>query len=250
MGLFDFKSKKKVKDQSSLEERLKTDFVTLSSHQLRTPLSAVKWFTEILLTQRAGKLNKKQQDYLKEIHRSNERAIALVNDLLQVSRVQEGKLHLDPSEVDLPALVQEVIDADRALINANRIAINVEIIRSPLPKISVDKIKIRRIIQNLLSNSVKYTPHGGHVEVRVKNAGREVICSFSDSGVGIPADQQSKIFERFFRGTNVTKLQPDGTGLGLFIAKSLIEAHGGKIWFQSIEGQGTTFYFSLPVKKR
>ncbi|MCL5435815.1 MAG: HAMP domain-containing histidine kinase [Patescibacteria group bacterium] len=232
------------------EEKLKTDFVTLSSHQLRTPLSAIKWFIEILLTQRAGKLNKKQIDYIKEIQRSNERAIALVNDLLQVSRVQEGKLHLDTAEADLAQLVEEAVDAHRSLMTNNNISFHLEIINGPLPIIVVDRVKIRRVISNLLNNAVKYTPRGGSVRVVVKKEPRELVCSFSDTGVGIPVDEQEQLFQRFFRGSNVSKIQPDGTGLGLYIAKSLVEAHKGKIWFESEEGKGTTFYLSLPTTRK
>lgn len=235
---------------SSREEKLKTDFVTLSSHQLRTPLSAIKWFIEILLTQRAGKLNKKQVDYLKEVQRSNERAIALVNDLLQVSRVHEGKLHLDLAESDLAQLVEEAVDAHRSLMTNNNISFHFEILNGPLPIVLVDRVKVRRVISNLLSNAVKYTPRGGSVRVVVKKEPRELVCSFSDTGVGIPADEQDQLFQRFFRGSNVSKIQPDGTGLGLYIAKSLVEVHKGKIWFESEEGKGTTFYFSLPITQK
>ncbi|HLC44998.1 MAG: hypothetical protein A2722_02450 [Candidatus Doudnabacteria bacterium RIFCSPHIGHO2_01_FULL_50_11] len=238
--------KSKTKKGSSLEESLKTDFITLSSHQLRTPLSAVKWFTEIMMTQRNGKLNQKQLEYLREIYRSNERAIALVNDLLQVSRVQEGKLHLDLTDVDLKSLVDEIIDSHRSQLTANTISYNFQVINGPLPKLALDKVKIRRVFQNLLNNAIQYTPRGGSVQITLKNSPREIVCSITDTGVGIPADQQSKIFDRFYRGTNVSKIQPDGTGLGLYIAKSLIEAHRGKIWFESTEGEGATFYFSLP----
>lgn len=248
MSIFDYRSKKG--GHSSMEERLKTDFITLSSHQLRTPLSAIKWFTEILMNQRNGKLNKKQLEYLQEIYHSNERAIALVNDLLQVSRVQEGKLHLDLSSVDLSTLVEEVIDADRSLLTVNNISFRLEIINGPLPRLMVDKVKIKRVTQNLLTNAIKYTQKNGHIDVVLKNAQKEVVCSVSDNGIGIPADQQGKIFERFFRASNVSRVQPDGTGLGLFIAKSLVEAHKGKVWFISQEGKGTTFYFSIPVPKK
>jgi signal transduction histidine kinase len=238
----------KAKKPIAKEESLKTDFVSLSSHQLRTPLSAVKWFTEILLTQRAGKLNKKQLDYLQEVHRSNERAIALVNDLLQVSRVQEGKLHLDLTEVDMPALVSEVVEANRAGMTNNEVSYHFEIVKGPLPRLLVDKVKTRRVLQILITNAVKYTPRAGRIDVQLKNGGGQIECSIADTGVGIPADEQSHVFEKFFRSSNAVKIQTDGTGLGLFIAKSLIEAQKGKIWFDSQEGRGTTFYFTLPVK--
>ena len=231
-----------------MEEQLKTDFITLSSHQLRTPLSAVKWFTEILLKQRTGKLNKKQLDYLSEIHRSNERAIALVNDLLQVSRVESGKLHLDLVRVDLAALLEEVINSNRLSLEARNVTYHYEIVNGPLPPVRVDKTKIKRVLQNLFSNAVGYTPKGGRVDVVLKKATKDIICSISDSGVGIPASQQRLVFGKFFRGSNAVKIKPDGTGLGLFIAKSLVEAHKGKIWFESEEGKGTVFHFSLPIE--
>lgn len=238
------------KKENEKIEKLKTDFISLSSHQLRTPLSAVKWFTEILMSQRSGKLNKKQLGYVKEIHHSNERAIALVNDLLQVSRVQEGKLHLDVSSFDLAGLVEEVVDANRTEINSRDISVDYKVINGPLDKVSADKIKLRRVIENLLSNAIRYTPRGGKVELKLKDAGKNIECSVADSGVGIPQDQQESVFSKFFRATNVTKIQPDGTGLGLFIARALIEAHGGKIWFESAENLGTTFFFSIPVKAK
>ncbi len=246
-----FNSRLKTASNPSVgEEQLKTDFIALSSHQLRTPLSAVKWFTEILLTQRAGRLNKKQVDYLHEIQRSNERSIALVSDLLQVSRVQEGKLHLDLSEVDMSNIIEEVFDSNRLLMTGKNITFHLEIINGPLTKIFVDKVKIRRVAQNILLNSIKYTPKGGHVDVVIKKNSGDIICSISDNGVGIPADQQNRIFSRFYRATNVSRIEPDGTGLGLFIAKALVEAHKGKIWFESAEDKGTTFYFSLPFGKK
>ncbi len=249
--MISFTSRSKPKQEpSQMEEQLKTDFVTLSSHQLRTPLSAVKWFTEILLTERNGKLNKKQIEYLKEIQRSNERAIALVNDLLQVSRVQEGKLHLDLIAVDLSSLVEEVVDASRSLMTNNDISFHLEVVNGPIPRLKLDKVKVRRAIQNILSNAIKYTPRGGRVDVMIKRDSKEVLCSIADTGVGIPPDQQPHIFERFFRGGNITRIEPDGTGLGLYIAKSMIEAHGGKIWFESAEGRGTIFYFSLPIDRK
>lgn len=240
----------KVKKEDIQIEKLKTDFISLSSHQLRTPLSAVKWFTEILLEQRAGKLNKKQVEYLKEVHHSNERAIALVNDLLQVSRVQEGKLHLDLTLFDFSALVEEIIEANRQEFTGKGITINYEVVNGPLPKVLADKIKLRRVVENLLNNAIRYTPRGGKVELKLKGTGKSIECAITDSGVGIPANEQDEIFSKFFRATNVTKMQPDGTGLGLFIAKALVETHGGKIWFESYENQGTTFYFTVPIKAK
>lgn len=233
-----------------MEERLKTDFITLSSHQLRTPLSAIKWFAEILMTQRNGKLNKKQVEYLKEIQHSTERAISLVNDLLQVSRVDQKKMHLDLSEIDSINLLEEVVESYHSLMVNKNLTFHMEIINGPLPIIKGDKVKIRRVMQNLLLNAIKYTPKGGHIEVMLKNDTKDIICSIADNGIGIPADEQNKIFERFFRSVSATRVEPDGTGLGLYIAKALVEVHKGKIWFESQEGKGTTFYFSMPIIRK
>ena len=208
-------------------QNIEYDFVTLASHQLRTPLSAVKWFCEILLGKRAGKLTKKQEDYLREIYRSNERAIGLVNDLLDVSRIQEGKIHLEIRPLQVQKIIEEIIDSHGTLIKSAGINIDFEIVSGPLPMVETDPDKLKRVMVNLLTN---------------------ILISVADTGVGIPKNEQDRVFQRFFRSRNVIKLSPDGTGLGLFIAKSLVQTMGGKISFISEEGKGTTFVFSLPIK--
>ena len=234
-------------DKASIQS-IQTDFVSLASHQLRTPLSAIKWYLEILMSERAGKLNEKQNQYLKEIYRSAERAINLVNDLLDVSRIQEGEIHLDLRPIRIDKVVEEIVDNFATLIRSTQVKINFEIINGPLPEVEADQDKLKRVIVNLLSNSIKYTPAGGKVRIAVEKEKNYIRASVTDSGVGIPREEQIQIFQKFFRSANVVKMVPDGTGLGLFIAKSLVEAMGGKIGFQSKEGQGTTFYFTLPLK--
>lgn len=228
-------------------ENITSDFVSLASHQLRTPLSAVKWNTELLLAQRSGKLNAKQMKYLREIYRSNERAISLVNDLLDVSRIQEGQIHLDLRPTKIEDIVEEALDTLDGFIKAGKVSVNFEIINGPLPKIETDQEKLKRVIINLLSNAIKYTPSGGKIRIALERQDSHVKLSVADTGIGIPKAEQKKIFEKFFRGTKVIKIAPDGTGLGLFIAKSLVEAMGGKISFSSAENKGTTFYFTLPL---
>lgn len=229
-------------------ENIQSDFVSLASHQLRTPLSAIKWCTEILLGQKPGKLNGKQAFFLREIYRSNERAINLVNDLLDVSRIQEGQIHLELRPTRVDDVVREIVDNFGTLIKASKVSVDFEVINGPLPKIEADSEKLKRVIVNLLSNSVKYTQAQGKIKITVERNPSFLKISVKDSGIGIPKADQSKVFEKFFRSANVIKLAPDGTGLGLFIAKSLINAMGGKIGFSSDEGRGTTFYFSLPIK--
>ncbi|MDP3993656.1 MAG: HAMP domain-containing sensor histidine kinase [Candidatus Doudnabacteria bacterium] len=228
-------------------DTIQSDFVTLASHQLRTPLSAVKWYTEILLSERYGKLNAKQREYLEEMYRSNERAINLVNDLLDVSRIQEGQIHLEFRPTRVEKVIEEVIDNLETLIRVSKVIINFEIINGPLPEIETDQEKLKRIVVNLLSNSIKYTGAAGKVRLSVERKPNDLLISVEDSGVGISKADYSKIFKKFFRGDNVIKVTPDGTGLGLFIAKSLVEAMDGKIGFESLEGKGTRFFFTLPL---
>ncbi|TSA46022.1 sensor histidine kinase [bacterium] len=229
-------------------ENIQSDFVSLASHQLRTPLSAVKWFSEILIGQKQGKLNPKQLYYLREIYRSNERAISLINDLLDVSRIQEGHIHLELRDTYVEKVIEEILDSYSTLLKSNKVSINFEIINGPLPKIEADQEKLKRIIINLLSNSIKYTEAQGKIRITVEKDTTHLTVSVTDSGIGIPKKDQANIFKKFFRSTNVIKMSPDGSGLGLFITKSLVDAMGGKISFRSKEGEGTTFYFTLPIK--
>lgn len=229
-------------------QNIQYDFVTLASHQLRTPLSAVKWFCEILLSKRTGKLSKKQEQYLKEIYRSNERAIGLVNDLLDVSRIQEGQIHLEVRPLQVEKIVEEIIDTHSTLVKASGVHIDFEIVNGPLPEVQTDPDKLKRVMINLLTNAIKYTPPHGKIRIALEAKGSSISISVSDTGMGIPKDDQLRVFDRFFRSRNIIKLSPDGTGLGLFIAKSLVEIMGGKINFSSQEGKGTTFIFTLPLE--
>lgn len=236
------------KGEKASIENITSDFVTLASHQLRTPLSAIKWNTEILLSKKLGKLDGKQTKYLQEIYRSNERAINLVNDLLDVSRIQEGKIHLDLRPTRVEDVAEEIIDSLQTLIKASQVSIDFEIINGPLPKVETDQEKLKRIIVNLLSNSIKYTHSAGKIKITIVKNKRHLTISVKDSGVGIPRTEQQKVFQKFFRSANAMRLSPDGSGLGLFIAKSLIDAMGGKMWFDSKQDKGTTFFFTLPYK--
>ncbi len=236
------------KEERASIESITSDFVSLASHQLRTPLSAIKWNTEILINRRGGRLSPRQLQYLREIYRSNERAISLVNDLLDVSRIQEGQIHLELRSTKVEEVVEEVISEFNPEIKAARISINFEIINGPLPKVETDREKLKRILSNLLSNAVRYTVPQGRVRITLRRDPRFLQIEFVDSGIGIAKIDQPKIFKKFFRSPKALKFSPDGTGLGLFIVKSLTRALGGKIVFRSQEGRGTTFVLTLPFK--
>ncbi|MFH1462723.1 MAG: ATP-binding protein [bacterium] len=228
-------------------ERMKTDFVSLAAHQLRTPLSAIKWTLKMLLDGDLGKITKKQKDFIEKTYTSNERMIALVNDLLDITRIEEGRYLFKPTSSDIKAIVQFIVAACRPELKRRKVKLEFQKPKGRLPKVMVDVEKIRLAIQNLIENAMKYTPTNGKVTISLRHDKKEVELSVKDTGVGIPEEQKDRIFAKFFRGSNVVRMETEGSGLGLFITKNIIEAHGGKIWFESKKNKGTTFYFTLPI---
>jgi PAS domain S-box-containing protein len=230
-------------------ERMKTEFVSIAAHQLRTPLSAIKWTLRMILDGDLGEITQEQREFLEKTYKSNERMINLINDLLNVTRIEEGRFLYKPVLSDLSLVVQSILKGYQEEIKKKEINLEFEQPEKKLPLVMVDLEKIQLAIQNLLENAIKYTPPGGEIKISLKSTENEVEFSIKDSGVGIPKEEQGRVFTKFFRGSNVMKMETEGSGLGLFITKNVIEAHGGKIWFESEEGKGTTFYFTLPVKK-
>ncbi len=233
-------------------DKMKTEFVSVASHQLRTPLSGIKWFTELLLKEKAGKLNEEQKDFIEQVYLSNDRLIRLVSDLLDVSHIETGrKFSIEKKNSDLVKILNEVLEDNQVLINKRKIKI---IKHDNLPQkliLTVDTNKIQQVFNNVISNAVKYSKPGGQVEIGIhKKTNKEVSFFVKDNGFGIPKKQQYRVFEKFFRSDNVMTTETDGTGLGLYIAKAILEAHKGKIWFESKEGKGSVFYISLPRKQK
>lgn len=230
-------------------ERLKTEFVSLSAHQLRTPLSAIKWTLRMLLDGDLGEITEEQREYIEETYKSNEGMIGLINDLLDVTRIEEGRYLHKPVFTQIESIVQSVITSYKEQIKRKKIKFGFKKTEKKLPLVKVDVEKMSVAIQNLIDNAIRYTPREGEVRISLKYAKKEVEFSVRDTGIGIPKEQQKRVFTKFFRGINAMRLETKGSGLGLFIAKNIIEAHGGKIWFESREDQGTTFCFTLPVEK-
>lgn len=230
-------------------ERMKTEFVSLAAHQLRTPLSAIKWTLRMLLDEDLGKISKEQREFIEKTYESNERMISLINDLLNVTRIEEGRYLYKPILADIQNITQFVINSYRDEIKKRGIKFEFKKPKKSLPKVMADVEKMRLAIQNLLDNATRYTRRGGAVIISLKYNGKEIEFSLKDTGVGIPQDQQKRIFTKFFRGANVMRMETEGSGLGLFITKNIIEAHGGKIWFESEARKGTTFYFTIPAEK-
>jgi len=228
---------------------LKTEFVSLASHQLRTPLTAIRWFIEELYNGELGELNPGQKDYIRQVMESNTRMVKLVNDLLDVSRLEAARIRIEPKFTDLTKLAKDVVGYYLPVARANNCQVIVNDPREVLPKIKIDPSLIREVLSNLVSNAVKYSQNKtGENRVLISLAKRrnDIVVSVKDFGIGIPKKFQRRIFQKFFRADNVAKIDTGGTGFGLYISKLLVEASGGKIWFESEEGVGTTFYFTLP----
>lgn len=234
--------------REKIVERLKNEFVSITAHQLRTPLSSIKWVLKMLLEGDLGMISKEQRNYLEKTYKDNERIIRLVNDLLNVTRIEEGRLIYKLEKENIVNLLKEVIESFKESGIAKNKNLKSEFIKEEII-VQVDKEKFILALQNLIGNAFCYTVPGGNIEVRVKPLKdfNNVLISIKDDGIGIPVDQQKRVFSRFFRASNAVKYETDGTGLGLFIAKNIIESHKGKIWFESKENEGSTFYFVLPI---
>jgi len=229
-------------------DRAKSEFVSLASHQLRTPLSTINWYAEMLLNGDVGHLKAGQKQYLEEIYRGNQRMVALVNALLNVSRIELGTFSVAPISVNVAEIVEDAVDEILPDIKKKKLTITKKIPKK-IPTIQADPQLLLIVFQNLISNAVKYTPDKGEVVVKIsikkKEGSMNVIVS--DNGYGIPKRQQDKIFTKLFRADNVKEKDTEGTGLGLYIVKSIVEHSGGSIHFDSEEEKGTTFYVTLPL---
>ena len=227
-------------------DRMKTEFLSLASHQLRTPLSAIRWFVEILLSGDAGPLNREQREFLGNVDESTNRMVALINDLLNITRIESGRIIIDPKPTDLGKLIEGIM----AEVKSKYLAKSQKIILSihpKLDKINVDPNLVRAVYLNLINNSIKYTPAGGEITIFISRKGDSILSQVSDNGVGIPQAEQKRVFQKFFRGRNIVKKVVEGTGLGLYLVKAIIESSNGKIYFKSQENKGTTFWFTVPA---
>jgi PAS domain S-box-containing protein len=231
-------------------DRLKSEFVATVSHELRTPMTSIKGYVDILLMGVAGNLTEQQLRFLRVVQQNTERLTILVNDLLDLSRIEAGQVNLTMQPIDLPELIDEVMEEiDRLTVAENKTMQFKLDLPFDLPHINGDPERIRQILINLLGNAFHYTLSNGQVNLRARHIGDEIQVDIKDNGVGIPPKEQERIFDRFYRGENHMVIATAGTGLGLSIVAKLINMHHGRIWVQSsgVEGEGSTFSFTLPV---
>jgi signal transduction histidine kinase len=229
-------------------DKAKTEFVSLASHQLKTPLTSINWYAEMLLDGDVGPLNADQKKYIQEMYESNQRMVDLVNSLLNVSRIELGTFSVEPVPTNIIDMAQSVIKEQMPTLTGRKQVLTTHFADN-IPLIPVDIKLFRMVLQNLLSNAIKYTPEGGHIEFEITMGVRKGTISIrvSDSGCGIPEHQKDRIFSKLFRADNVRAQNVDGTGLGLYIVKSIVDHSRGSISFTSEEGKGTTFFVTLPL---
>jgi signal transduction histidine kinase len=227
-------------------ERLKDEFVALVSHELRTPLTSIMGYVETLLDGEVGALSEEQGQFLRVVDRNAERLLSLVGDLLFVANLDAGSVALDRCELDVDRLVAECVDAARPSAEGRGVELRLSGIERPA-FVDGDAARLGQVVDNLISNALKFTAAGGSVAVRVRTKGETVAVEVEDTGIGIPEGEQARVFERFFRASSATARAVPGSGLGLSVARAIVEAHGGSVGVASVEGAGSTFHVELPV---
>lgn len=229
-------------------ERMKSEFISITSHQLRTPLASIRWYVEMLLEGDAGQLNTSQKDYASEVHQSTRKAIELINNLLDVSRIEGGTVKYTLKPVQIEDVINDVVKDISVLAKASNVKIVKNFKGKILPSIKADYQKLFQVIQNIVVNAINYSKGRGEVIISLAKKDNNIIFSCVDFGIGVPREQQKDMFRKFFRATNAANTGVQGSGIGLFICKVFMGEMGGKIWFESEgENKGTTFYLSLPI---
>ena len=233
--------------QLEAASRHKSEFLANMSHELRTPLNAIIGFSEVLIERMFGDLNEKQDEYLKDIFASGRHLLSLINDILDLSKIEAGKMELELTRFDLPAAIDNALTLVKGRAANHGITLTPDVDRR-LGEFVADERKLKQVLVNLLSNAVKFTPEGGRVEIRAVRADGSVEIAVSDTGIGIAAEDQELIFEEFRQVGSDYARKREGTGLGLALTKRLVELHGGRIWVKSELGKGSTFTFTLPER--
>lgn len=241
-----------IHDRTREEELLgaKSEFLTVAAHQVRTPLSAIKWTFESVINGDFGPVTDGQKEALQNGLSAAEKALKMANDLLDTANIESGKFGYEFVQTDLVGLISKMIEGYSPTVQRHNIKIYLEPPVDGLEPLKLDPLRIRIVFQNLIENAIRYNVENGEVAIRLIKEPPYLEVVIQDTGIGIPKEELSKMFVKFFRASNVLKYETEGTGLGLYITKNIVEAHGGKIWVESVENRGTTFHFTLPLDEK
>lgn len=228
-------------------DEAKNDFMSIASHQLRTPLTSIKGYLDMMLQGDLGKVTPTQRSVLSEAYVSSERMVSLINDFLSASRLQTGKFIIELSDGDLKDVVKDQVNILKVVAKQHNMTLELTIDKN-VPNVKIDIDKIRQVIQNFIDNAIYYSMPNSKIKISLDFEGKQVVFRVKDTGIGVPADEQPQLFSRFFRAGNARRRRPDGTGIGLYLAKKVVSLHQGEIIFHSQENKGSTFGFRLPVR--
>lgn len=227
----------------------KDEFISMASHQLRTPLTSIKGYLSMVLEGDVGTVTPAQRQLLEPAFMSSERMVNLIGDFLNVSRLQTGKFVIDAHPTDLVQVITQEVEAIQQLATSHDMAVTTRLPRRKVPQLMLDEDKVRQVIMNFIDNAIYYSRPHSTIVVQLKFDGDDIVLEVHDHGIGVPPEQQKQLFSKFFRADNARKQRPDGTGVGLFLARKVITAHGGDVVFESTEGKGSVFGFRLPIGK-
>lgn len=235
-----------ITQEKSLDEA-KSSFISIASHQLRTPLTSIRWYSEMLMSEDTGPLTNTQRDFVKEVNDGALRLYQTIDLLLAISRIESGRQKGDVSEIDLNQFTQEVAKEIDPQLKQKQLSLALNYDPSGLPKVKLDPMLLRQVVLNLISNSIRYTNNDGHIGVEISANDKEVRYAVRDDGIGVPEAEKSKLFQKFFRAENARIKVPDGSGLGIALVKDIVESWGGTISFETEEGKGSLFCFTIPL---
>ncbi|HET6498733.1 MAG TPA: response regulator [Coriobacteriia bacterium] len=225
---------------------MKNEFVSTVSHELRTPLTSIKGYVDLIVDGDAGEINEVQREFLGIVQENSNRLVSLINDMLDISRIESGRVHLRVDPLDIPEVIQGVIETFRTVAKSSGIELS-SVTEGPVARAAGDRDRIGQVLMNLVSNAIKYSPGGGAVTVRARQNGDYVMVSVRDTGIGIAPEDQERLFSKFYRVDSSLTREIGGTGLGLSICKSVVELLGGEVGCESEAGKGSTFWFTLPA---
>ena len=228
-----------------LLDKMKSEFVSVAAHQLRTPLTGIKWAISSLAEEASG-FSGEQKKILSDAFLATNRLVELINDLLNVARIEEGRFGFAPKPLSIVPVLESAYARFKPVAEEKQIVMDIDVGKN-IPMANFDEEKLTIVIDNLIENAIKYTAPSGKIILSVSNKNNWIEVNIEDSGIGIPKNQNERMFTKFFRSRNAQLYQTNGTGLGLYVSKNIIEQHGGIIWFESEEEKGSTFHFSIPI---